>query len=43
MNNDRLNRCIDKVKSEYKAKEEALLIYYSTVAVPVGMFVFVSF
>ena len=41
--NDRLNRCIDKVKSEYKAKEEVLLIYYSTVAAPVGMHVFVSF
>ena len=43
MNNDRLNRCIDKVKSEYKAKEGVLLIYYSTVAAPVGMHVFVSF
>ena len=39
----RLNRCIDKVKSEYKAKEEVPLIYYSTVAAPVGMHVFVSF
>ena len=36
----RLNQCIDKVKSEYKAKEEALLIYYSTVAAPMGMFMF---
>ena len=40
---DRLNRCIDKVKSEYKAKEEVPLIYYSTVAAPVGMHVFVPF
>ena len=40
---NRLNRCIDKVKSEYKAKEEVLLIYYSTVAAPVGTYVFVSF
>ena len=40
---NRLNRCIDKVKSEYKAKEEVLLIYYSTVAAPVGMHVFVPF
>ena len=40
---NRLNRCIDKVKSEYKMKEEVLLIYYSTVAVPMGMHVFVSF
>ena len=39
----RLNRCIDKVKSEYKAKEGVLLIYYSTVAAPVGMYVFASF
>ena len=39
----RLNRCIDKVKSEYKVKEEVLLIYYSTVAAPVGMYVFVTF
>ena len=42
-NRERLNWCIDKVKSEYKAKEEALLIYYSTVAVPMGMCVFVPF
>ena len=39
----RLNRCIDEVKSEYKAKGKVHLIYYSTVAVPMGMFVFTSF
>ena len=42
-NDSRLNRCIDKVKSEYKVEVEAPLTYYSNVAVPVEMFMFTPF
>ena len=38
-----MTRHVVTVKSEYKAKEEVLLIFYSTVAAPVGMYEFASY